>query len=196
MPAQQRTPYRDYQEYISLESPPPNKIGDQWSVTVVATARKGKFPLSGGVSFYLGGVFQGSTPIDGNGVASMTFLLGKGVHEFVARREGLVSNKILVPLKDDPPKKVEKIILEYFGANGSYTLFAKALTGDGKGVGTIFTTLIQESGLEAPKILETNEFGATPFHRVTFNGLRRVYYTIAAGLRSDDAVLLGPPPKR
>lgn len=192
---QQRTPYRDYQEYISLESPPPNKIGDQWSVTVVATAKKGKYPLSGGISFYRNGEFQGSTPIDGNGVASMTFLLGKGVYEFVARREGLVSNKVPVVLRDDPPKKVEKVALEYFGVGGKYTLFAKALAGDGRGIAKIPLTIFQESGLEAPIYLETNEFGGAPYD-VRFTNSRRVYFAVAAGLRSDDVILLGPLPKR
>ena len=195
MQPQQEKHRQDTREHLSLEASPPNRIGDEWSVTVVATTRKGKFPLTNEeVSFYLSGVSQGSEFTDSFGVAPKTFLLGKGVYEIAARLKSGLASKIHLALKEDI-KKPAKVVLDAVGMNGKYELTVYVLTEDGKGIPKIFVRIVEECGLEAPKNLETNEFG-TASHRVHFTDSRRVYFADAMVLKSEDKVLLGPSPNR
>ena len=195
MQPQQGKHRQDTREHLSLEASPPNRIGDQWSVTVVATVRKGKFPFTNEeVSFYLSGAPQGSEFTDSFGVAPKTFLLGKGVYEIAARLKSGLASKIHLALKEDI-KKPAKVVLDAVGMNGKYELTVYVLTEDGKGIPKISVRVVEECGLEASKNLETNEFGVAS-HGVHFRDSRRVYFAEAAGQKSESIVLLGPLPKR
>jgi len=133
---------------IFLEKTAPNKIDDQWEVSVIATVKDGKKLIPNQqVQFYLGkDPIDSPEATDGSGTASKEFLLPKGIHTVFARLQDGTSSKTTIILKEEKPKKPAKIIAHETYLKGGYTLTFQVLTEEGNAVSGAILQISDQTG--------------------------------------------------
>lgn len=155
---------------IFLEKTAPNKIDDQWEVSVIATVKDGKKLIPNQeVQFCLGkNPIDSPEVTDGTGMASKELLLPKGIHTVFARLQDRTSSKTTIVLKEEKPKKPAKIISHETYSKGSCALMFQVLTQEDLPVSGAILKISDQTGKRGSRNLPPTDNRGVTQRRIRF----------------------------